>query len=409
MRKRLLAAFAALACASAAPASAEFTGGAIKIGVLNDMSGVFSDFQGPGSVIAAQMAVEDFGGKVNGVPVQVIAADHQNKPDIGLAIARQWLDKDGVDAIFDVPNSAIALAINDVVRDKNSVFMVAGGGADQLTGEKCSANTVHWVYDTWSYANSIGRAVVRQGGKDWFFITADYAFGHAMEKQGARSVEAEGGKVVGAVRHPLGNMDFSSFLLQAQASKASAIGLANAGGDTVTSIKQAVEFGIANGGQKLVAMIFQINSVHALGLETAKGLLTVNPFYWDANDGTRAFSRRYQARHGKKAMPNEMQAGIYSAVLHYLKALQALGADGDGKAVVEKMKATRTNDPIFGDGYIREDGRKMHPMYLLEVKSPAESKGEWDYLKVVREIPAEEAFRPLAEGNCPLVKRAAAH
>ncbi|CAA7626746.1 Extracellular ligand-binding receptor [Candidatus Terasakiella magnetica] len=405
MKKLVLAAATALICGAVQPAAAEFTGGVIKIGVLNDMSGIYSDFQGPGSVIAAQMAVEDFGGKVNGTSVEVLAADHQNKPDVGMAIARQWLDKDGVDVIMDLPNSAIALAVNEVVREKNSVFIGIGAGTDLLTGEKCSPNTVHWVYDTWADANSLARAASRAGAKSWYFVTADYAFGYAVEKQAIRAVEQEGGKVLGSVRHPLGTMDFSSFVLQAQASKAQAIGIASAGGDVTSVIKQAKEFGITQGGQKLVALIFQINSVQALGLETTQGLLTVSPFYWDQNAETRAFAKRFQERHKKHAVPNEMHAGMYSAVTHYLKSLQALGSDGDGRAVVAKMKELRTKDQLFGEGYVREDGRKMHPMHLIEVKTPAESKGEWDYFKILSTIPAEESFRPLAEGNCPMIKK----
>ena len=402
MKKWTLALFAAL-FASVTPALADTPTGAVRIGILNDMSGIYSDFQGPGSVVAAQMAVEDFGGKVNGLPIEIIGADHQNKADIGLAIARQWLDKDGVDAIVDVPNSAIALAVNDVVRDHNAVFLVTGGGTDLLTGEKCSPNTVHWVYDTWADANSIARAVSRRGAKTWFFLTADYAFGYALEKQAIRAVEQEGGKVLGTVRHPLGAQDFSSFVLQAQASKAAAVGLASAGGDVTNAIKTAKEFGLIQGGQKVVALIFQINNVQALGLETAQGILTVNPFYWDLNDATRAFTKRFRERDRKHAVPNEMHAGVYSAVTHYLKALQAVGSAKDGAAVVKKMKETPTKDPLFGEGYVRPDGRKIHPMYLLEVKTPQESRGEWDYYKIVATIPGEEAFRPLAEGNCPLV------
>ncbi len=404
MRKLRSLAAAALVCALAVPAAAQSTG-AVRIGILNDMSGIYSDFQGPGSVVAAQMAVEDFGGKVNGQPIEVIGADHQNKTDVGVSIAREWLDKGGVNAIVDVPNSAIALAVNDIVRQHNSVFLVTGGGTDLLTGEKCSPNTVQWVYDTWADANSIARLGVRSGGKSWFFITADYAFGYALEKQAMRAVTEEGGTVVGSVRVPLGAMDVSSFILQAQASKADVIALASAGGDVTNAIKTAKEFGVMSGGQKMVALIFQIENVQSLGLETAQGIETVNPFYWDMNERTRAFSTRFRERDRKHAVPNEMHAGVYSAVIHYLKAVQAVGSAADGAAVVKKMKELPTSDPLYGEGTVREDGRKMHPMYLIRVKSPAESKGEWDYYKIRTSIPAEEAFRPLSEGNCPLVAK----
>jgi branched-chain amino acid transport system substrate-binding protein len=400
---RIASIVAALLCLLATPALAKISAGTVRIAVLNDMSGIYSDFQGPGSLLAAQMAVEDFGGKVAGMPVAVIAADHQNKPDVGVSIARQWLDSDGVDAIVDVPNSAIALAVNDIVREHNSVFLVVGGGTDALTGEKCSPNTVHWVYDTWADANAMARAGVRAGAKTWYFLTADYAFGYALEKQGMRAVTEEGGKVLGSIHVPLGAQDVSSFILQAQASKADAVALASAGGDVTNAIRTAKEFGLMKGGQKIVALIFQINNVEALGTDTAQGILTVNPFYWNLNDDTRSFAKRFQARDRKHAVPNEMHAGVYSAVTHYLKALQALAGKADGASVVKKMKEMPTDDPLFGKGYVRIDGRKMHPMYLLQVKSPSESKGPWDYYKVLASIPAEEAFRPLAEGHCPLV------
>jgi branched-chain amino acid transport system substrate-binding protein len=376
----------------------------IRIGVLNDQSGVFSEYQGIGSVIAAQMAVEDYGGVAAGKPVEVVSADHQNKTDVGVTIARRWYENEDVDAIFDLPNSAIALAVADMTAHKNKVFVGSGAGTALLTGEKCTPNTVHWTYDTYAYGRGLGKAVVAQGGKRWFFITADYAFGHDLEKQASEGVKASGGEVLGAVRHPLGTADYASFLLQAQASGADIVGIANAGDDTITSMKQAAEFGLAK-KQKLVGLILGINGLPALGLNLAKGAQIMNPFYWDLNDGTRAFAKRFAERHPRNNYPNDMQAGVYASVLHYLKAVDKVGGAGDGKAVVAAMKAIPTEDPLFGKGYIRGDGRKVHPLYLLEVKSPEESKSKWDLLKVVATIPGEQAFRPESEGNCPLVKK----
>jgi branched-chain amino acid transport system substrate-binding protein len=373
----------------------------IRIGVLNDLSSVYADFQGSGSVLAAQMAVEDYGGKAAGRKVEVVSADHQNKADVGAAIAGRWLDTEGVDMIADVPNSSVALAVNEIVRARNKVLIGSGAGTALLTGEKCSPNTVHWTYDTWAQGHSVARAVLQRGGKTWFFITADYAFGHDLERQATDEITKSGGKVLGTVRHPIGSRDFSSFLLQAQASGAQVIGLANAGGDTTNTLKQAAEFGLV-GRQTVVGLIFGVNNVPALGLKASQGLFTVNPFYWDMNDGTRAWARRFQERHPKKNMPNDMQAGVYASVRHYLRAVDNLRGASDGKAVVTAMKALPTDDPLFGKGRVREDGRKVHPMYLLEVKRPDESKGSWDYFKVVATIPAEQAFRPLGEGNCPL-------
>ncbi len=374
----------------------------IRVGVMNDQSSVYADFQGKGSVLAAQMAVEDYGGKAAGRKVEVVFADHQNKPDVGSAVARKWLDQDGVDLIVDLPNSAVALAVNEVVRQKNKVMIGSGAGTSELTGSKCSPNTVHWTYDTWAYGHSLAKAVVQRGGKTWFFITADYAFGHDLERQATDQLTKDGGKVVGGVRTPLGTPDFSSFLLQAQSSGAQVVALAVAGGDTTNSLKQAAEFGLT-GKQSMVSLIFTLNNVPPLGLKASQGVLTVNPFYWDMNDQTRAFSRRFQKRAHNGAMPNDMQAGVYSAVLHFLKAVDKVGGAADGKAVVAAMKAMPTDDPLFGKGRIREDGRKLHPMYLLQVKSPEESKGDWDFYKVISTIPAEQAFRPMSEGNCPLV------
>ena len=398
---RLARLIAVLLGLSAFPAHAEVNG-VLRIGVLNDMSSVYADFQGPGSVVAAQMAVEDFA-KQSPRKIEVIAADHQNKPDVGSAIARRWFDTEGVDMIIDLPNSAVALAVAGIAREKNKVVIGSGAGSAVLTGASCSPNTVHWTYDTWAMGHGLARGVLQQGGKTWFFITADYAFGHDLEKQATDEIVASGGKVLGAVRHPIATNDFSSFLLQAQASGADVVAMANAGGDTVNAVKQAAEYKLGE-KQKVVALIFDLQSVPAIGIATAQGLTALNAFYWDTNDGTRAWSKRYQERHAKKMMANHMQAGVYAATLHYLKAVDKVGSPGDGKAVVDAMKAMETDDPLFGRGKIREDGRKLHPMQLLQVKTPAESKGDWDYFKVVGTIEADKAFRPLADGGCPLVK-----
>jgi len=395
---RLTAVIAALV---AMPAYAE-SNGVLRIGVLNDMSSVYADFQGPGSVIAAQMAIEDFA-KQSKRKVEVVSADHQNKPDVGAGIARRWLDVEGVDMIVDLPNSAVALAVGDIVREKNKVAIGSGAGTALLTGARCSPNFVHWTYDTWANGHALARGVLEAGGKTWFFVTADYAFGQDLEKQASDEVRESGGKIIGNVRHPLGASDFSSYLLQAQASGAEVVALANAGGDTTNSVKQAAEFKIG-AKQKIVSLIFDLQSVPALGLNTAQGLVGINAFYWDMNDQTRAWSKRFQERHPKKMMPNHMHAGVYAAVLHYLKAVDKVGSPSDGAAVVAAMKAMPTDDPLFGKGTIRADGRKIHPMYLLQVKTPTESKSEWDVFKVIGTIPADKAFRPLNEGGCPLVK-----
>ena len=375
---------------------------AIRLGVLNDMSGVYSDDQGPGSLLAAQMAVEDAGGKVAGKPVEAIGGDHQNKTDIGVQIARRWIDTEGVTLILDIPNSAIALAVSEITREKNKVLIGSGAGTALLTGEKCSPNTIHWTYDTWSYGHSFARAIAQQGVKSVFFITADYAFGHDLEKQFADEMVKQGAKVLGSARHPIGLSDFSSLLLRAQSSGADAVAFANAGGDTTNSLKQAGEFGLG-AKQRLLALIMGQNNVRALGLAASQGISLVVPFYWDMNDATRAWSRRFQERHPKKNMPNDMQAGVYSAVLHYLKAVDRTGGASDGRAVVAAMKAMPTSDPLFGQGSIRQDGRKLHPMFVFQVKAPSESKEAWDIYKLVATIPAEQAFRPLNEGGCPLV------
>jgi branched-chain amino acid transport system substrate-binding protein len=384
------------------PAIAEMNG-TLRIGVLNDMSSVYADFQGPGSVLAAQMAVEDFA-KLSKRKVEVISGDHQNKPDIGAGIARRWLDVEGVDMIVDLPNSAVALAVSDIVREKNKVAIGSGAGTAALTGAKCSPNFVHWTYDTWAFGHGTARGVLAQGGKTWFFITADYAFGQDLEKQATDEVTANGGKVLGGVRHPIGTNDFSSYLLQAQGSKADVVALANAGGDTVNTIKQAADFRLGE-KQKIVALIFDLQAVPALGLQKAQGLQAINAWYWDLNDQTRAWSKRYQERHPKKMMPNHMQAGVYSAVMHYLKSVEKVGSPTDGAAVVAAMEAMPTDDILYGKGIIRVDGRKIHPLYLLQVKTPAESKNEWDVFRIVGTIPADKAFRPVNEGGCPLVKK----
>ncbi len=394
---------AAVCLVAAGAAKAEMSDNVIKIGVLNDQSSLYTDLAGQGSVVAAQMAVEDFGGTVNGVPIEVVFADHQNKADIGSNIARQWFDVDKVDVVVDVPNSGVALAVNEIAREANKVLLISGAASSQLTGEKCSANTIHWTYDTWALANGTGKAIVQTGGDSWFFITADYAFGHALEKDTAAVVEANGGKILGSVRHPLNNADFSSFLLQAQSSGAKIVGLANAGGDTTNSIKQAAEFGIVQAGQNLAGLLVFLTDIHALGLPTAQGLIFTESFYWDMDDDNRVWAAKFAER-DNGIHPTMIHAGVYSAVTHYLKALAALGSDADGAAVVAKMKELPTEDPLFGKGTIRPDGRKIHDMYLFEVKKPDESKAPWDYYKLRATIPAAEAFRPVDQGQCPLVK-----
>jgi branched-chain amino acid transport system substrate-binding protein len=390
----------ALGCGAA---QAQYTDDTIKIGVMNDMSGTYSDLSGQGSVLAARMAVEDFGAAAKGMKVQIIGGDHQNKPDVGSNVVRSWIDTDKVDVIVDVPTSSVALAVNEIVRDKNKVFLVSGAGASDLTGAKCTPNTIHWTYDTWALANGTGQALVKTGGDTWFFLTANYAFGLALERDTAAVVQKNGGKVLGQARHPFPSNDFASFLLQAQSSKAKVIGLANAGADTTNAIKQAAEFGITRGGQSLAALLAFITDVHSLGLQTAQGLVMTEAWYWDMNDANREFAKRIAPRN-KGVHPTMVHAGVYSAVTHYLKAVEALKSDADGRAIVAKMKEMPTDDKLFGKGTVREDGRKIHPMYLFEVKKPAESKAPWDYYKLRATIPENEAFRPLAEGGCPLVK-----
>ena len=404
MKFKIKAVAAAAALALSAGAHAQYSGNVIKIGVLNDQSGTYSDIAGPGSTLAAKMAVEDFKAKEKGLNVEVVAADHQNKPDVGSQIASKWYDAEGVDVIVDVPTSSEALAINQITKDKNKVFINSGAASSDLTGKACTPNTVHWTYDTWMLANGTGSAIVKTGGDTWFFLTADYAFGHALERDTEAVVLKAGGKVLGKVRHPFPSADFSSFLLQAQASKAKVIGLANAGADTTNAIKQAAEFGIVKGGQKLAGLLVFISDVHALGLDKAQGLNITTTFYWDHNDQTRAWAKRFAAANGGK-YPTMVHAGVYAGVLHYLKAVAALKSDSDGAKVVAKMKELPTDDPLFGKGTIRADGRKIHPAYLVEVKAPSESKGPYDYYKVKATIPADQAFRPLDQGDCPLVKK----
>ncbi|HEV2042860.1 MAG TPA: ABC transporter substrate-binding protein [Casimicrobiaceae bacterium] len=400
--KRTILSLAVAAALGAGVADAQISDNVIKIGVLSDMSSLYADIGGPGSVVATKMAVEDSGIEKRGIKVEVVSADHLNKPDVGSSIARQWYDTDKVDVIVDVPTSSVALAVNEITKEKRKAFLVSGAASSDLTGKACSPNTVHWTYDTWMLANGTGGAIVKTGGDSWFFLTADYAFGLALERDTEAVVLKNGGKVLGKVRHPLNAQDFSSFLLQAQASKAKVIGLANAGGDTTNSIKQAAEFGIVKGGQSLAGLLVFLSDIHALGLPTAQGLIVTNTFYWDTNDQTRAWAKRFAALSGGK-YPTMVQAGSYAAVLHYLKAVEALKSD-DGTKVVAKMKEMPTDDPLFGKGTIRADGRKIHPAYLMEVKKPSESKGPYDYYKVRATIPADQAFRPLADGGCSLVK-----
>ncbi len=399
MRKLLsLAAFgAALTCA---PAQAQQV--TVKIGVLTDMSSLYSDLAGAGSTAAAKLAIADFAKDHPNVKVELISADHQNKPDVGSQTANKWYDAENVDLIIDTPNSGVALAVSQIAATKNKVFIVSGAAASDLTGPKCNANTVHWTYDTWMLANGTGKALVKTGGDSWFFLTADYAFGHALERDTAAVVEANGGKVLGKVRHPLNTADFSSFLLQAQSSKAKVVGLANAGGDTINAIKAGAEFGIVKGGQKFAGLLVFASDVAAMGLPTAQGLTLTETWYWDMNDNNRAWTKRWQGERPGK-FPTMIQAGVYAGITHYLKAVVALKSAADGKAVVAEMKKQPTDDPLFGKGTVRADGRKVHDAYLFEVKAPAESKYPGDFYKLRATIPAAEAFRPLKDGNCPLV------
>jgi branched-chain amino acid transport system substrate-binding protein len=383
-----------------AAATAQISGDVVKIGVLTDQSGNFSSLSGTGSVLAAEMAAADFGGIVAGKPIEIINADHQNKTDIGLQIARRWYDVDGVDAIVDVPNSAIVLGVQEIAKERNRVLLVSGGGTADLTGKACSPVGIHWTWDTYSFAVGSARALLEQGNDTWFFLTADFAFGAAMQRDATNVIESGGGKVLGAVKHPLQSADFSSFLLQAQNSGAKIVALANGGSDTINSVKQAAEFGLTEHGQKLAALAIYITDVHAIGLKGSQGLVLTTAFYWDRDDETRGWSRRFFARHG--AMPTQAQAGVYSAVMHYLKAIAATGTD-EARAVVTRMKAMPVDDFFARGGKIRADGRMVHDMYLAQVKKPEESHYAWDYYKILRTIPGDQAFRPLSESECPLV------
>ncbi|ACL58336.1 ABC transporter substrate-binding protein [Methylobacterium nodulans] len=381
---------------------AQISDNVVKIGVLSDMSAGQSDSTGPGSVVAARMAVEDFGGKVLDQPIEVVSADHQNKPDVGSNIVRQWLERQQVDVVADVPTSSVALAVQTLTRERDRIFLNSSAGSSDLSGPACSPTAIHWTYDTYSLANGTAGPLVSQGADTWYFITADYAFGHALERDTSQAVTRNGGKVSGTVRHPMGMADFSSPLLQAQASQAKVIALADPVGDTATAAKQAGEFGIQVQGQKLVGLLIDVVDLRAIGLPIAQGMLLTTSFYWDRDDETRAFAKRFFDRH--KRMPTQFQAGVYSSIMHYLKAVQAAGTD-EAKAVVAKMREMPVNDFFARNGRLREDGRMVHDMYLMQVKSPAESKGEWDLLKLVQTIPGERAFRPLDAGGCPLVAK----
>ncbi len=374
----------------------------IRIGVLTDMSSIFSDWSGKGSVLAATLAVEDFRATDTPLKVELVSADHQNKADIASAIAQRWASDEGVDAIADVPNSAAALAVNEVARNRNKALLISGSVINDITGKACTPNTVHWTIDTWALANGTGRAVVQSGGDSWFFLASDFAGGRALEQAVGAVVEASGGHVVGSAHPALNTADFSSFLLQAQASKAKIIGLSMSGGDFNNTVKQAAEFGIARGGQRLAGLVVFLSDIHGLGLEATQGLAFTEAFYWDLNDGTRAFAKRFAARSGG-AYPTQVQAGVYASVAHYLKAQAALGGNHDGRQVVAKMKELPTDDPLFGKGEIRADGRTLHDLYLFEAKSPQQSRYPWDYYRLVRTIPAAEAFKPMSAGGCPLV------
>ena len=389
-----------LAVAQTAKAGA-ISGDKVKIGVMNDMSGLYADIGGPGSLVAAQMAVQDFGGKVLGKPIEIVSVDHQNKPDVGATKAREWYDTEGVDMIVDVPTSSVALAVGQVAAEKKRVFIDTGAATKSLTNEDCNPYTVHYAYDTYALANGTGKAIVQTGGKTWFFITADYAFGKALEADTAAVVKANGGEVKGFVRHPLNASDFSSFMLQAQASKAQIIGLANAGGDTINSVKAANEFGLTK-TQSLAGLLLFITDIHSLGLKTAQGMMLTDAWYWDTNEETRKFGRRFFEK--MKRMPSFDQAGVYSAVTTYLKAVKAVGTDDADKVMVE-LKKTKINDMFVKNGYIRQDGRMIKEMYLMQVKTPEESKYPWDYYKLKATIPAEQAFQPLSLSTCPMIKK----
>jgi len=375
---------------------------AIRLGVLTDMSGVYADISGPGAVEAAKMAVEDFGSAIPGVTIEVVSADHQNKADIGVAKAREWYDVGGVDAVFEMMASSVAIAVFEMTKEKQKIAIASGAASSALTGKNCSPFGIHWTYDTYALAAGAGRAIAGQpDGDTWFFVTVDYSFGHSLEADTAKFVKEAGGKVIGSVRHPFPTSDFSSFLLQAQSSKAKVIALANGGADMINSVRQANEFGIIAGGQKVAALLPHLSDIHSVGLATAKGIILTEGFYWDRTDATRAWSKRFFER--RKAMPTMVQAGVYSSVLHYLNAVKATGTD-DSKVVMEKMRETPVRDMFAENGKVRVDGRMVHDMYVMQVKTPQESKYSWDYYRILKTIPGDEAFRPLAESECPLVK-----
>ncbi len=404
VKKRLSVVFGAglaLIMAVSGASAAGLSDGVVKVGVLTDMSGAYSDLCGPGSAVAAQMAIDDFGGKLLGKKIELVSADHQNKADIAANRAREWFDTGKVDVIADLPNSSAALAVMEVAKQKNKITLVSTGASTKITNSNCTANNVHWTYDTYSLAVGTGKAVVANGGDTWYFITADYAFGHSLEGDTAAIVEASGGKVLGKVRAPFPNTDFSSFLLQAQASGSKIIGLANAGADTINAIKQAKEFGITQ-NQTLAGLLVFITDIHSLGLDASQGMMFTTGFYWDRNDETRAFSKRFGERHNN--MPTMGQAGVYSSLMHYFKAVEKAGTDEAG-AVMAAMKSMPVNDVFAKNGFIREDGRMVHDMYLVQVKKPSESKGAWDYYNVLRTIPGEEAYMSLEKSTCDLVKK----
>ncbi|MBR0681376.1 ABC transporter substrate-binding protein [Roseomonas eburnea] len=401
IRSSAFALFVALGLVPAAASAQQVSDDIVRVGVLTDMTGPYADFAGPGSVVAARMAVEDHGGRALGRTVEVIFADHQNKPDVGGATARRWIDTERVDMIIDMPNSAVALAVQQIGRERNRVIINTSAASTELTGRQCSPVGFHWVSDSYALSSGTTRAVMEQGGRSWFFLTVDYEGGYALERASEAAVRAANGTVAGRVRHPLNAPDFSSFLLQAQASRAQVVALSNAGTDTINAIKQAGEFGLTRRGQRLVGMFVNITDIRALGLATAQGVVATEAWYWDQSDDTRAFARRFAERH-RGAMPTQYQAGVYSAVRHYLRAIEAAGTD-DGPTVARKMRELPVNDVFARNGRVREDGRHVHDMYLVEAKSPEDSRGEWDLYRVIATIPAEQAFRPLAEGGCPLV------
>jgi branched-chain amino acid transport system substrate-binding protein len=400
--KHLLAGMLIGVAALSGTARAQVSDDVVKIAVMADMSGPYADQQGPGDVVAAKLAIEDVGGKILGKPIEIIDGDMQNKTDVGLTLARKWFDTEKVDTIVGLGSSAVGIAVQNLARDKRKITIATSVGTTELTGKSCSPSGFHWVYDTYALANGTASAILKQGGDSWYFLTSDYAFGHSLERDAAAVVTKNGGKVLGAARAPLNTADFSSFLLQAQGSKAKIIGLANSGSDTINAIKQSREFGITTSGVRLAGLLVLLTNVHAIGLKDAQGLLFTEAFYWDQNDETRAFSKRFQAKHGKP--PTMMQAGVYSAVAHYLKAVAEAGTD-DTQKVVAAMRKIPVNDFMTNNGSIRVDGRMMRDMYLLEAKKPEESKGEWDLMKILTTIPAEQAYRPLAESECPLVSK----